>query len=194
MSYDRTLEPTVIVKGERITWTRTFCDYSAAEYTLQYRFRGAATGVNVTATADGADFDVDLTAVLSATFGGTGVYKWQAWLTEIAASTNTFVVAEGRVRVDAGFVSATTAVEVRTIAKQTLDAITAAMLGRASSTQLEWEITTPAGSRRIKSMSAKELTDMQSYYTRIVAREDADERVRLTGRYKPGPVARFKDA
>ena len=185
MTTTRTTEPTRVTQGEQIDWTRRFCDYPATEWTLEYRFRSAAgTGLDVEATADGSDHNVVIAADQSDNFTVTGRHRWQAWVTEIADATNTFVVGEGVVDVRAGFVSGTaTAVDERSTAKKIVDALEAALLNSASREQLEYEISTPAGTRRVKFMSRKEQTDLLQYYKGIVARELAAERVRNGGRF-----------
>lgn len=180
----REIEPTVIVKGERIEWKKSFDDYSAAEYSLEYRFRGAGIGIDVNATADGRDFVCVIPKTLSDDFSTPGKYRWQAWLTKIADSENTFVVGEGIVTVKAGFdTSSPAAVELRSTAKQIVDALEAALLSSASREQMEYEIETPAGRRRVKYMSRTEQREWLQYYKKIVARENAAERVRNGGKF-----------
>lgn len=179
MTYTRTHPPTQLARGEQIGWTKSYADYPATLYTLDYRFRGQTVGIDVTATADGDQFNTLITPTLSGKFGAAGIFKWQAWLTEIANPTNTFVIEEGRSKVTAGYaVGSTAAVDERSIAKITLDALDAAIQGRASSVQLEYEISTPAGSRRVKHLAMSDLTAMRSYYARLVAAELAAERAR----------------
>jgi hypothetical protein len=180
----RTTEPTTIVKGERIEWTKSYCDFSAEEYTLEYRYRGPGGGINVTATADGSDFNAVVAADVSDNFTATGKHRWQAWLTEIADTDNTFVVGEGTVEVKEGFTSASlAAVELRTPEKIALDAINAALANAATSDQLEYEISTPAGSRRIKRMSRTELIELQKHYSAIVSRQNLQEKLKNGGKF-----------
>ena len=176
MSTTRTIEPTTITQGERIAWTKTLDDYSAADYDLEYRFRtDVGNGFDVDATADGAAFDVEITAAVSLAVK-PGSYIWQAWLTEQATPTNTFPVASDRMTIKAGFISGTkSAVDLRTPAKISLDAITAAIGDKATADMLEYEISTPAGSRKVKRMSMKELLDAQKYFAAIVQQENARE-------------------
>lgn len=182
MTTTRTTEPTQIPQGERIAWTRTFADYSAALYTLAYRFRGAAgPGFNVAATADGAAFGVIITSAVSAVVK-PGQYSWQAWMTEIADAMNTFLVDSGETLITVGFAdSPTAAVDLRTPAKIALDAVNAAIAGKASADVMEYEISTPAGSRRVKRMSMVELLAAQKYLATVVTNEIARERVRKGG-------------
>lgn len=190
----RQTEPTRIAVGERIEWTRTFDGYSADLYDLQYRFRGEhGPGINVNGTADGAAFIAEITAAQSATLC-TGQYHWQAWITEAADATNTFKAAEGVIAVDPGFsVTPEDTIDVRSTAKKILDALDAMMLGRASSDQLEYEIETPAGRRRIKRMTRRELLEMRSYYAGIVSRENASARVRNGGRFGTQVVVNVRE-
>jgi hypothetical protein len=171
----RTIEPTKITRGERIAWTRSFSGYSAEDYDLQYRFRGPGPGADVDADADGSGFDAELTAAES-TLMVAGDYTWQAWLTEQATPTNTFLAASGRTKVLAGFVAGNTGdVDMRTTAKIMLDTIDAALLAFATSDVTEYEITTPAGSRSVKRSDKSELMSQRKYWAGIVTNEIARE-------------------
>lgn len=171
--------PQRITQGERSEWTQEFEDYPSNEYSLEYRFRGPGPGINVTATAGtGSGFAAAITAAQSMTLS-VGEYGWQAWLTEIADATNTFPIAEGTCYVDRGFASeATVTHELRTPAKIALDAIDAALANAATSDQMEYEIETPAGRRRVKRMSREELVSLRKHYAGIVANERLATRVR----------------
>jgi hypothetical protein len=180
-SYDRKTEPTVITKGERVTWTKSYCDYPASLYSLQYRFRfvgsGAGVGIDVNATADGDDFNVLIANTVSDDFTALGKHKWQSWITERADATNEVLVGEGYTTVNPGFVASTlSAVDERSTAKIMLDTLDAAILAAGSSDTIEWEVTTPAGSRRIKRDSRTNVLALRKYYAGIVSREDAAER------------------
>lgn len=179
MSTTRTTEPTRITQGERIEWTKTLPDYPASEWTLAYRFRSSAgPGFNVTATADGDDHDLAITKTVSAGVPA-GRVDWQSWVTEIADSNNTKMIGSGRATVIVGFTAdAKAAVELRSPAKIALDAIVAAISEKATKDQLEYELTTPAGSRKVKRMSMKDLLDAQKHFAGIVAAENARERAR----------------
>lgn len=167
----RETEPTQIRQGERYEWTREFDDYSAADYTLEYRFRGGGPGADVTATADGRKFKTVLTAAASLAFV-PGAYQWQAWLTKISDSTVKFVVDSDAVTVERGFVSGDAAdLDLRSKAKKIVDAIDDALLAAGASATIEYEISTPAGSRRIK-QSREAALAQRKYYAGIVAREN----------------------
>jgi hypothetical protein len=193
----RTIEPTQITKGERVAWTKSYDDYSAAEYSLEYRFRGitGGAGFNVTATADGADFDAAITAVQSATMTA-GTYEWQPWLTQIGTATNTFVApgGGGRLTVKDGFpTGTTTAVDTRSTAKKIMDAIDTALLTSATDADvIEYEISTGAGTRKVK-RSREDAMKTRSYYATIYANEQARERMKNGGSFGTTYGVRFFD-
>lgn len=178
MTETRRTEPTTITQGERLHWERCFDDHPATLWTLEYRFRGNGTGFDIAATADGSQFVVDVPTA-STTAMTPGKYVWQAWATEIADSTNKEMLAEDSATVKVGFVhGTTTAVDLRTNAKKTLDAINAAILASGTSDVILYEITTPAGSRKVQRYSRTEFLKMRDIYAGIVSRENAAERVK----------------
>jgi hypothetical protein len=178
----RQTEPTQITQGEAIEWERSFCDYPATLWTLQYRFRGVGPGLDAAATADGEDFAVSVAGTDTAKMS-VGRYQWQAWATEIADTTNTLMIASGTVDVLLGFVSGDTAdVDLRTNARKTLDAIDAALLTAAADAVVEYEITTPTGTHRVR-RSRSEALEQRKYWAGIVAREDQNTRIRNGGKF-----------
>lgn len=191
----RTSEPREISKGERLEWTKTIAGFPATEWTLVYRFRSSVgPGVDVTAAADGNSHVAVIDAAESAKLS-VGRYRWQAWVIEIADSTNTFKLGDGVIDVRQGFAAGNVAIlDDRSSAKKIVDAIEAAMINTASREQLEYEIETPAGRRRVKFMSRKEQLDALKYWKGIVARELAAERVRNGGSFGRPVQVRFRDA
>jgi hypothetical protein len=178
----RTIEPTQITTGERIQWIKTYADYPATLWQLNYYFRGPGTGFNAAwgtaVTADGTTFEIDVPAATTDDMSA-GQYTWQAVVTEIADSTNKILVGEGRVAVKVGFnVDPTNLapVETRSPAKIMVDTIDAALLAFAASDIQEYEITTPAGSRRVKRGDKENLLSQRKYYAAIVAAEATRER------------------
>ena len=187
----RVTEPTSVTQGEQIEWKRTFCDYPATEWTLEYRYRGPDTGFNITATADGSAFDAVLTSAMSAA-ADPGDWKWQAWATNIADTAIKLMLDAGDIKVFQGFASANTAeIDLRTDAKKTLDAIDAALLAFANSDIQEYEITTPAGNRHVKRSDKSQLTAQRKYWAGIVSRENLAERVKNGGPFAKSVKARM---
>lgn len=176
----RTTEPLTITKGERVEWTKSLADYPATLWTLDYRYRHTTgVGINVTATADGEDHLVVIAKTVSDDFTVLGRHQWQAWVTEIADANNTIRIAEGTVWVEAGFVAASTAaVDQRTPAKVMLDTLDAALLAAGSEDAVEYEITTPAGGRRVKRNTRSEAIAQRKYWAAIVRREMYADKMR----------------
>lgn len=180
----RTIEPTTITTREEIHWKQTYPSYPATLWQLNYYFRShlgvgftAAWGTEV--TADGSRFDIVVAGTKTDDMTVGGDYTWQAWLTEIADSTNKIKIGQGTTRVILGFDPASTAmVETRSKAKITLDTIDAALLAFSTSDVMEYEISTPAGSRRVKRSDKSQLTSERKYWAGIVTNEIAREGAR----------------
>jgi hypothetical protein len=175
-----TTEPSRITQGERVNWTRSFSEWSAALYTLQYRFRGPSTGFNINATADGIDFAAEIPAATTATMSTAngGKWKWDAYVTEIANALNVEHVCSGYVYVYPGVAAGNTAaVDNRSAAEIQLAAIDAALAGDAGMI-VEYEQSTPAGSVRVKKARTT-LLDERKYWAGIVAREKGGNGITL---------------
>lgn len=189
----RTTEPTRIEQGEQIEWMRTFNDYPATEWTLQYRYRGPSVGFNIDATADGENFATVITAAVSQDIA-VGDWLWQAWVTNIADTDDTQMIVSGSLKALQGFAAdATDEIDLRTPAKITLDVIDAAIAGQMSASILEYEVSTPAGSQKVKRMMASELISARKYWAAIVANEVAAERVRNGKPFGTQIGVRFRD-
>lgn len=178
MSYDRKIEPREITQGERVAWTRNFSDYPATAWTLEYRFAGlVGTGnaFKITATADGSSFDAILTAAMSLAASVTQ-YGWQAWFTNISDPTDIVCGDNGLITVKRGMKhNDTTAIDTRTPAKIMLDAIDAALLAFAKSDIQQYEMSTPAGMKRVWRSDKLVLTSERKYWAGIVTNEIARE-------------------
>jgi hypothetical protein len=188
----RNLEPDRVIKGESAEWKRYFCDYPATLWTLEYRFRGPGTGFNVTATADGVKFDSVITTTNSNAVTA-GRYQWQAWATNIADTSIVRMIEEGVTIFETGFVSnTTTSVELRSQAKQIVDSIDTAFAAFASSDILEYEIMTPAGTRRVRRSDKTLMLSLRKEYAAIVDRENLAQRTRDGKPFATTVVARMR--
>lgn len=188
----RTTEPTRFTQGEKLEWTKAIDDHSSADYDLAYRFRGVGPGFDAAATADGENFSVSVAGTVTANCL-PGAYQWQAWLTDKTDATKTFMHASGSVEVVKGFTAGETGnVDLRSNARKILDAIDAALLVDAASSTVEYEISTPAGSRKVKK-SRSEAIEQRKYYAKIVAREKRRERIRNGGSFMTPILGRHYD-
>ena len=175
--------PKTIARGESVKWTVSFTDYPATLYALTYKFRCQnGPGLDVPAASAGSEYSVSLSARETAILSKP--CRWQAWVAERANPENVFLIASGRVNIIDGFTNPpTAAVDLRSTAERIVEALEAAILGSASREQLEYEISTHAGVRRIRYMSRTEQVAFLRYYKQIVARERAAERIRNGERF-----------
>lgn len=180
----RTTEPTTITTREEVHWKKSYADYPATLWQLNYYFRShLGVGFNAAwateVTADGDAFDIVVPASKTDDVTVAGKYTWQAWLTEIADTTNKKNIESGVVDIKLGFDPASTAaVETRSKAKIMLDSIDAALLAFSSSDVLEYEIETPAGRRKVKRSDKTSLESQRKYWAGIVTNEIAREGAR----------------
>lgn len=160
---------TQLIAGDSLTFTRSVPDYPAsAGYTLSYRLvpiSGAGTAITFNATASGADYAVSVAPATTAAWA-VGEYSWAAYVSK-AGERRTVDSGTLKVAPDVGAVNAPW--DARSFARQALDAIEAAILQRASSTQLEVAVF----GRTVKSMSHAELLAARSRLAREVEAEQA---------------------
>ncbi len=163
------IEPTEIVAGDFVTWTRTFSDYPAGTWVLTYTFINSTSKFSVTATASGTDHLVSILAATTAAYTA-GVYRWQAYAT---SGVQRITVGSGETTVKANFATQTT-IETRSQAKQTYDAIEAEILARASGGMTQ-EYT--IGNRSLKKCPMSDLIVLRDKYRALVLSEQNAERI-----------------
>lgn len=157
--------PSKFAVGESLSWEKSFSLYPASVWSLTYYFRGAGTGFDAVASADGTDFLIVVAASVTAEMS-PGRYSFQA-----------FVASGGkRVQVDAGDVTvirdlaalaADDSFDNRSQVKKTLDAIDALIEGKASLDQLEYEI----GNRKLRRYEMRDLLALRDKYAKLYAAE-----------------------
>jgi hypothetical protein len=123
MSTIPTQEPGSLNVGDTWRWTRSFADYPAGTWTLKYRFKSAAGGFEVVASASGTDHSVTVAASTSAGYTA-GSYTWTAW---VESGSEKYTVDSGVCELlpDYRASTATIALDDRSHAKKMLDAIEA---------------------------------------------------------------------
>lgn len=163
-----TTEPASLRAGDTWKWLRTLDDYPAsAPWTLKYRFKNAAGGFEIVASASGNDHAVSVTAATTAAYAA-GSYTWTAWVE--GGSSEKYSVGEGTLDVLPDYRAgvATVALEDRSHAAKMLAAIEAWLEARDPAVA-EYEI---AG-RRMKYIPAGELVKLRNRYQAEVANERA---------------------
>ncbi len=166
-----TIEPQTLRAGDTWRWLRTFDDYPAGTWTLKYRFKNAAGGFEITATASGTDHSVTVAASTSTAYAA-GTYQWIAW---VESGSEKFTVAEGSavVLADLRTGTATAALDVRSHARKVLAAIEAVLERRATKDQESYEIF----GRSLKRTPIADLLKLRSRYQMEVRAEDAADKM-----------------
>ena len=164
-----TTEPTQFTVGDTVKWTKVLSDFPASDsWALTYAFvNSAGTFSESTSTADGDRHAIVITTAHSAVFAA-GDYDWQAYATK---GTERFPAGSGSTIVNANYADG--AVDARSHAKITLDAIEAVIEGRATSDQSSVSI----GGRAITKLSPAELLEFYSFYKAEYASETKAERI-----------------
>lgn len=168
-----TTEPQTIRAGDFITWLKTLSDYPAdAGWALAYTLINGSTKITINAAASGADHLVSVAAGTSAAYAA-GSYIWMARVTKAA---EIYTVDTGSLTIQPNLAALTT-FDGRSHAKVMVEAIEAAIQGRASSVQLRMAI----NNRSIEYLSPTELIKWLSFYRAEVAKEAQAETIRKTG-------------
>lgn len=168
-----TTEPTTIRAGDFLSWTKTLADYPAsAGWSLVYTLINGSSKITINASASGADHLVSVSALSSAAYAA-GSYSWMARVTK---ATEVYTVDTGSMQVLPNLAALTT-FDGRSHAKVMVEAIEAAIQGRASSVQLRMAI----NNRSIEYLSPTELIKWLSFYRAEVAKEAQAETIRKTG-------------
>ena len=169
-----TTEPTRVIAGDTVAWTRSLADYPAPTYVLKYRFLNAAGKIDITAAASGSDHAVAVTAATSATWTA-GVYDWLALVeTGSGPSAERYSVDEGRITVEANRAALTTW-DGRSSARKIYEALLAAYETASTSRAFvgEYEL---AGRRMKFNNKADWLLELD-YWKAQVAAEDRAEAI-----------------
>ena len=171
-------EPAELRAGDTWQWRREdLTNYPATDWALTYRFKNATGGFEIAASADGANFAVDVAAATTANYAA-GDYSWQAQVSN-SGTGEKYTIENGELTVLANFFSgtATAAFDDRTHAQKALDAINAQLEGRATSDQAEYEIQLADRSlRRVRRATIMQLIQAKQYYQGLVAAEEAAKR------------------
>lgn len=167
-----TTEPAAITTGDTISWQIALPDYPASGgWTLKYTLVGSAGAITIASAASGADHLISITAATSTTWIA-GRYQLQKYVEKGSGTTlERITLGSASIEIIKGLAGTTTASDTRSQSRRILDAINAAIEGRAPRADLEYEISTGSSTRKIKSMTVDQLLKAQQAYTLIVWRE-----------------------
>lgn len=172
MAHDiATTEPTELVVGDRVQWTKSLADYPATAegWTLTYYLRANLPGgqINLTATASGQDFAIDVAPSESSTWT-PGTYFWEGY---VSKSGSRYKIGEGTITLQPDFSAIELPFDGRTHARKTLDAINAVIEGRAT-TDVQRYVMQAVG-RSIDKMPIADLLKFRDYYLAEVKKEES---------------------
>lgn len=168
------IEPLRAYAGDRIQWKRTdLADFPASEWALTYYLRSDKAGgtIDIAATADADEFEVDVSTTDSASYT-PGVYFWSAF---VSKAGDRKLVAQGRLEILTNPSDVVMPTDGRSHARRTLDALQAVIERRATSDQQRyvWQ----AVGRSVDKMPIKDLLDFRNYYANLVAIEEDKEKI-----------------
>lgn len=162
MSTTPTHEPARVIAGDTAKWLKTLAEYPAdAGWVLSYELVSSAQRYTFSATASGVDHLVAVAATVTADWA-PGEYQGRG---RVSLAGEVYTVAQWALQVAPSF---SAAVDARSAARRTLDAIEAVLEGRASSATQEYSI---AG-RSLKYVPIPELLTMRDRYRQDVAAEE----------------------
>jgi hypothetical protein len=160
--------PSSLVAGDLWQWTRSLADYPAGTWTLTYYFQNQSGAFSKAASASGTTHSVSIAAADTSAYK-PGRYKYSA---RVASGLSVFTLEDegGWLDVEPNPASAGGA-DVRSWARRTLDAIEAALEGKASQDQLSMSV----GGRSIARIPPKDLMDWRDRLRSEVRAEEQSE-------------------
>lgn len=162
-----TTEPTTIIAGDTLAWTKEVDDYSPATWTLTYYLRGPGGAFTIAATGS-TTFAVSIAAAVTATYV-PGDYKLYGFVT---SGAERYKVHESDVTVLPNVAAQTSPIEIRTLAKQILDAHMLAYKNRAGRPEQSYSIQAAGRSYNYKTDS--DMIEAIKFWQAEVAGEEAE--------------------
>lgn len=165
------IEPTRIVAGDSVEWTKTIPDYPAdLGWVLSYvMLSSGCSPATITSAASGSDHAVSVPSETTATYVA-GVYHWTSM---VAKGSDRKTISTGVWEVLQNPATATIATDPRTHAEKCLAAIEAVIEGRMADPIVEYQI----GTRMAKKIPHWELVKLRTFYKTEVRRERGRPRV-----------------
>lgn len=163
-------EPTEIIAGDTIAWTKDLSDYPATDWTLTYYLTGPSR-ITIAATASGRTFSVSKSVQATAAYA-PGIYDWQAFVSQGSQGSERYKVGEGRIEILENPATAGKNYDTRSINKQILDALETALLQNAGRSERRYRI--EAAGREFEFYTHADLiTAIEKFRGFVKAEEDA---------------------
>lgn len=184
------IEPTAVVAGDRIQWTKDFSDFPAGTWTLTYYLLSRTTAgppISFAATASGSTHSIDVTAADSAAWP-VGEVFWQAFVT---SGTDRKLVGEGRIEVQANPAGDTVLqpIDMRSWARRCRDNLRDVMEGKASRDTIRYVM--QAVGRSEDKFTWEDIIAALSYFEGLVQGEEEAEAIERGDVGKKNIVIRF---
>ena len=160
-------EPTNIIAGDTVAWTKTLEDYPAPTWTLTYRLVKVGKSFEIATTASGADHAVSVLPAVTAAWV-PGEYAWVALVTD---GTNRYTAATGRLTIQPDPAGAE--YDPRSTAKVMLENVEAYLRDPTNLAAASYSI----GGRSLSRWSRAELIEERSRLQMEVRGEEAVERM-----------------
>jgi hypothetical protein len=162
-------EPKRLIAGDRAQWKRTdLADFPAGTWTLTYYLRGNFAGgqIEIVASADGLDFEVDEAPDTTAAYT-PGAYYWSAYVSQAGDRK---YVGGGRIEIAPNPVDVISPTDGRSHYRRTLDSIEAVIEKRATTDQQRYVF--QAVGRSVDRMPIADLLKFRDYYAGLVQAEE----------------------
>jgi hypothetical protein len=159
-------EPKEVRAGDTWSWQVSESDYS--DYTMTYYLRNATSRIDVSATADGYEYTVDVDNVTTTSYK-PGEYTW---IRRVSGTLGTFTTGEGQIKVLPNL-ALSVAQDARSYAKTALDNIEAYLLNANNTAAASYSI----GGRSLSRWSRAELWMERDKLRAEVRSEEAVKRV-----------------
>lgn len=125
--------PAEITAGESVSWLKSLSDYPASDsWVLTYSLVKSDNQIQIVAAADGDDHLIEIPIATSTDYE-VGDYAFQA---HVSNGTERYQVDSGKIEIVADFAAQGSGYDSRTMLEKQIDALDAAIYGRASKTQL----------------------------------------------------------
>ncbi|WP_428309262.1 hypothetical protein [Hydrocarboniphaga sp.] len=169
-----TPEPTSIIAGDSVSWTKSLSSYAPADgWALQYRLapRNGGTAIAVGATAAGADFVVAVAANASAAWA-PGEYTLTG---AVIKGSQRAIVYQGELQLLPDPM-AQTAADGRSMAERIVTAIDSWLVSKDSFAG-ETQLANIHGADRIRDVEPEQLIKLRSYYAAQALSDQAARRL-----------------
>jgi len=180
MAYTQVLTeiPSKITAGTSVSWLSVLGDYPASEgWTLTYTLISTSAQISFASSADGDSHLIEIPYTTTQAWGA-GEYAWQG---HVSNGTERYQVDSGLVEIVVDYATETTGADTRTWLDKAIDALEAAIEGRANKTQLVQSL--PNG-LQIQHMKLSEQIDALNELKRMKAAASGKWRRTISSRFR----------